>query len=115
MKCEICKLNISDFEKCSNIWNMERQKELAEQFLKELKSGNRITYIYKSDNEFVGEISLVFDANDSDYTIKNHRIYVSRLVVKKDQRQKGVGRQLVRFVTELAKNMNYKQILLKKN
>lgn len=108
--CEICKLNISDFEKCANIWNMDRQKELAKQFLNELQCGNRITYIYKIDGMFVGEISLVFDSGDNDYTIKNQRVYVSRLVVKKQFRRTGIGRQLIEFIVDLAKKMNYKEM-----
>lgn len=107
---EICKLNISDFEKCANIWNMDSQKELAKQFLKELQSGNRITYVYKIDGMFVGEISLVFDEGDSDYTIKNQRVYISRLVVKKQYRRLGIGRQLIEFIVDLAKNMKYTQL-----
>lgn len=110
MICEICKLNVSDFEKCANIWNMDRQKELAKQFLKELQSGNRVTYVYKIDGMFVGEISLVFDEGDSDYTIKNQRVYVSRLVVKKDCRRTGIGRQLIKFIIDLAKSMKYREL-----
>ena len=110
MKHEICKLDINDFEKCANIWKMDSNKELAQKFLKELKSGNRITYIYKTGGMFVGEVSLVFDEGDSDYTVKNQRIYVSRLVVKKTLRRNGIGRKLMEYVIELAKNMNYKEM-----
>lgn len=110
MICEICKLNICDFAKCANIWNMDKQKELATQFLSELKSGNRITYIYKIDGMFVGEISLVFDEGDSDYTIKNQRVYVSRLVVKKTYRRTGIGKKLIEFISDLAKEMKYREL-----
>ena len=110
MAYEICKLDISDFEKCSNIWKIHEHKDKAEKFLQELKSGNRITYVYKDDGEFLGEISLVFDACDADYTINNQRIYLSRLVVKKQCRRMGIGKKLVNFITELAKNMGYKEI-----
>ena len=110
MKHEICKLDINDFEKCANIWKMDSDRELAQKFLKELKSGNRITYIYKKDGMFVGEVSLVFDEGDSDYTVKNQRIYVSSLVVKKTLRRNGIGRKLMEYAIELAKNMNYKEM-----
>ena len=110
MKHEICNLDINDFEKCANIWKMDSDRELAQKFLKELKSGNRITYIYKKDGMFVGEVSLVFDEGDSDYTVKNQRIYVSRLVVKKSLRRNGIGRKLMEYAIELAKNMDYKEM-----
>lgn len=104
MNYEICKLSINDFERCKNIWNMDSQKELAKQFFNELQNGNRSTYVYKADDLFVGEISLVFDTGDSDYTIKNQRVYVSRLIVKNEYRRNGIGRRLVEFVTALAKD-----------
>ena len=110
MNCEICKLNIDDFEKCANIWNMDSHKELANRFFSELQSGNRLTYVYKKDGMFVGEISLVFDTDDSDYTIKDKRLYVSRLVVKKQLRRMGIGRKLVEFASNLAKDMGYKEL-----
>lgn len=110
MNGEICKLNVADFEKCSNIWNMERHKDLAMRFLAELKSGNRITYVYKEDGEYLGEISVVSDADDSDYTIPGKRLYVSRLVVKKQRRRSGIGRHLIEFIISEAKKMNYKEL-----
>ena len=91
MKSDIIKLDITDYQKCSNIWDMQRQSELADKFYNELLTGNRTTYIYTVDNEFVGEISLVKEMNDSDYTIPNQRIYVSRLIVKYEYRRQGIG------------------------
>ena len=103
-------LKIEDYSKCSNIWNMEKQSNLAARFLDELKSGNRVTYIYKDGDEFIGEISLVKDANDSDYTIPNQRIYISRLIVKKEYRRQGIGKKLVDFITDKAKELGYSEI-----
>ena len=48
-------LKIEDFPKCGNIWDMKKRKGLAEKFLGELESGNRITYVCKDGNEFIGE------------------------------------------------------------
>ena len=103
MKSDIIKLDITDYQKCSNIWDMQRQSELADKFYNELLTDNRTTYIYTIDNEFVGEISLVKEMNDSDYTIPNQRIYVSRLIVKYEYRRQGIGRKLIDFITENAK------------
>ena len=110
MKTEIIKLDNTDYQKCSNIWNMQRQSELADKFYNELLTGNRTTYICTIDNEFVGEISLVKDMNDSDYTIPNRRIYVSRLIVKYEYRRQGIGRKLVDFITEKAKSQGYTEM-----
>ena len=110
MKSEIIKLDITDYQKCSNIWDMQRQIELAEKFYNELLTDNRTTYIYTIDNEFVGEISLVKEMNDSDYTIPNQRIYVSRLIVKYEYRRQGIGRKLIDFITEKAKSQDYTEM-----
>ena len=89
---------------------MQRQSELADKFYNELLTGNRTTYIYTIDNEFVGEISLVKELNDSDYTIPNQRIYVSRLIVKYEYRRQGIGRKLIDFITEKAKSQDYTEM-----
>ena len=83
----IIKLKIENFNQCNNIWNMEKDKELADRFYNELLTGNRITYVYSEQDEYIGEISLVFDRKDMDYTIPNKRIYLSRLIVKKELEQ----------------------------
>ena len=106
----IIKLKIEDFDKCNNIWNMQKQKKLADKFYNELLSGNRITYVYLENGEYIGEVSLVFDMNDSDYTILNKRVYLSRLIVKEAFRQKGIGTKLIQHITNIAKELNYEEI-----
>lgn len=46
---EIIELDIKNFEKCNNIWNMEKNKELKDRFYKELLSKNRVTFVYTKD------------------------------------------------------------------
>lgn len=75
MTYEICKLDISDFEKCANIWKMEEHKELAEKFLYELKNGNRITYIYKESGSFLGKY-LLFLMREIPITLKRINAYI---------------------------------------
>ncbi len=102
------KLNIKDYKKCNNIWNMKKC-EFTEKFYKEIEDGNRVVFIYKINDEFVGEIAYVLDMEDSDYTITNKRIYISRLIVKKEYRNKGIGGILVDFILEKVKEMGYKE------
>lgn len=101
----ITRLDPADFRKCGNIWDMERQPSLAERFCRELLCGNRITYVYQIKGEYVGEISLVFDMEDPDYTIPGRRIYVSRLLVKRAYRRQGIGKRLTAFAVETAEAM----------
>lgn len=107
---KIIKLDPINFKKCNNIWNMKRQADLAEKFYGELLDGNRVTYVFQVKDEYIGEISLVFDMNDSDYTIEKQRIYVSRLIVKREYRRKGIGRKLLDFVIEESKKMGYSEL-----
>ena len=103
-------LQLEDYDKCNNIWYMKKHKALADKFYQELLSGNRTTYICKDGNEFVGEISLVKDMGDSDYTIPEQRVYVSHLIVKPEYRRQGVGKMLVEFITNKAKALGYSEM-----
>lgn len=110
MDDKITALRPSDFQKCGNIWDMERQAGLAKQFYEELAAGNRITYVYPCGQDYLGEISLVFDMDDPDYTVKGKRIYTSRLIVKPSERRKGIGRALVDYAIERAREMSYAEM-----
>ena len=103
-------LQVEEFDKCNNIWNMKKQKAFAEKFRNELLSGNRITYVCKDGDEFIGEISLVKDMNDLDYTIPEQRVYISHLIVKHEYRRQGIGKMLVDFITDKAKELGYSEM-----
>ncbi len=102
------KLDIKDYKKCSNIWNMKKC-EFTEKFRREIGEGNRVVFVYKIKDKFIGEIAYVLDMNDSDYTIPNQRIYVSRLIVKKEYRNQGIGGILIDYILEQIKEMGYKE------
>lgn len=100
------KLNLKDYPKCNNIWNMA-DCELTENFYQEIKDNNRVVFIYKINNEFIGEIAYVIDAHDSDYTISGRRIYLSRLIVKSTHRNQGIGSALIDYALEEVRNLGY--------
>ena len=100
-----------DYHKCSNIWNMKSQP-LADKWYDEIVSGNRIVYVYKINGEFIGEGALVFDEGDSDYTIPQKRIYVSRMIVKKEYRNHGIGSEILEFLIEKATEMGYTEMTI---
>ena len=99
-----------EFQKCSNIWDMERHRELAARFLSELQNGNRLTWVYERDGQFLGEISLVLNKDDPDYTVPGRRIYVSRLIVRKENRRQGIGKTLVEYAVSRAAEMGYSEL-----
>ena len=101
-------LQLKDYEKCNNIWNMATC-EFTEKFRKEIEAGNRTVYIYKIDGEFIGEIAFVLEMNDPDYTRPNHRVYISRLLVKQEYRNKGIGGILIDHVLDVVQELGYKE------
>ena len=109
---KIKKLNPEEFNKCSNIWDVDKNKNMAKMFYEELVSGNRITFIYSENNEFIGEGSLVFKNNDPDYTIPNKRIYLSRMIVKEEYRNRGIGGIILDYLIDYAEQLGYEEITL---
>lgn len=104
-------LNPEDYHKCSNIWNMKSQP-LTDKWFEEIKSGNRLVYVYKINGEFIGEGALVLDEGDPDYTIPDKRIYVSRMIIKKEYRNRGIGSEILEFLIAKAKSMGYSEMTI---
>ena len=91
---------------------MEHNRDLAEQFYSELVAGTRVTFVCKMDNAFVGEVSLVYDKKDDDYTIPGQRAYLSRLMVKSTHRRQGIGTALCNHLFRCAKEQGYTELSL---
>ena len=104
-------LKAEEYSKCSNIWNMKSQP-LAQKWYNEIVSGNRLVFVYKINGKFIGEGALVKQSDDPDYTIPDKRIYVSRMIVKKEYRNKGIGSEILTFLIEKAKSMGYSEITI---
>ncbi len=104
-------LKLEEYHKCSNIWNMKAQP-LAEKWREEIAEGNRLVFIYKINGKFIGEGALVLDAGDLDYTIPNQRVYVSRMIVKKEYRNRGIGSEILTFLIEKAKEMGFSEMTI---
>ncbi len=111
MNYVIEQLKIEDYNKCSNIWNMKTQP-LAEKWREEIISGNRLVFVYKINGEFIGEGALVFDTGDPDYTIAGKRVYVSRMIVKKEYRNRGIGSTILDFLIKKAKEMGFSEMTI---
>ena len=107
---KIIKLDINDFEKCSNIWNMNENEKLKDTLYKELLNNERVTFVYVKDGEYIAEVSIVFDKNDEDYTIKGKRLYVSRMIVKEELRGNGYSKILMNFIIDYAKRNKYEEL-----
>ncbi len=104
-------LKLEEYSKCSNIWNMKKQP-LTEKWREEIAKGNRLVFIYKINGEFVGEGALVIDTGDPDYTVPDKRVYVSRMIVKKEYRNRGIGSEILEFLIRKAKEMGFSEMTI---
>lgn len=111
-KTAIIKLHPEDYSKCSNIWNMEKNPDWADEWYKQILEGSREVFIYTMDGEFIGEIALYKNKKDKDYYISGKRIYISRMIVKKEFRNRGIGGSLIDFACNIARDRGYKEISL---
>lgn len=71
----------------------------------------REVFILTLDGEYIAECDLVYD-NPEYGTIPGKRLYLSRLIVKKEQRGKGYGKAISKYVLDLAKEKGYREIAL---
>ena len=71
-----------------------------------------MVFIYKINGEFIGEGALVLDTGDPDYTIPDRRVYVSRMIVKKEYRGRGIGGEILDFLIEKAKEMGFEEMTI---
>jgi ribosomal protein S18 acetylase RimI-like enzyme len=112
MNYTIEKLNPENYQKCGNIWDMNKNPNMTKKRYDELVSGNRVIFVYIENGEYMGEGSLVFNNGDSDYTIENERIYLSRMVVKPDCRNRGIGKIMLNYLIKYSRELGYKEMSL---
>lgn len=104
-------LRVEDYNKCSAIWDM-RSHPLTEKWREEISSGNRLVFVYKINGEFIGEGALVQDTGDPDYTIPGRRVYVSRMIVRKEKRNCGIGSAILEYLIKKAESMGFTEMTI---
>jgi len=107
---EIIKLKPEDYEKCNNLWNMRKNPQSTKKWFNELVEGNRIVFVYTENGEFLGEGALVLRNDDPDYTIPNKRAYISRMIVKKEHRNRGIGSIILDYLVDYAKSLGFEEV-----
>ena len=108
----IIRLHPRDFKRCGNIWDMRKHRRRWRKWRREVRLGHRATFIYTEQGEYLGEGSLVFENDDPDYTLPGQRIYLSRMVVKRQAQGRGIGGILLGYLCEEAKRMGYQEMSL---
>lgn len=112
MNNKIQRLKPENYSRCSNIWDMDKNPILSQRWYDEMISGNRLIFVYVENGEYIGERSLVLHNSDPDYTIQNKRIYISRVVVKAEYRNRGIGGEILNFLASYAKGLGYAEITI---
>jgi len=112
MSYTIQKLEPQDYNMLGNIWDMSNKAEISKRWYEQLVNGNRIIFVYLENDEYLGQGDLVFNMDDSDYTITDKRIYFSRMVVKKEHRNRGIGKIILDYLIDYARGLGYKEMSL---
>lgn len=99
-------LNITNYDKSNNVWDM-KSCPFTEQFKEQIACGNRESYLMKHNDKYIASCDLVYDYGE--YT-DNNKVYLSRLIVKKEYRNKGIGQELLKYMIALCKEKGYQQI-----
>ena len=89
-----------------------QQLPATEKWSEEIVSGNRLVFVYKINGEFIGESALVLDTGDPDYTTPGQCVYVSRMIVKKEYRGRGIGSEILEFLINKAKKMGFSEMTI---
>lgn len=100
-------LNITNYYKSNNVWDME-SCPFTKQFKEQIACGNREPYLLKYNNKYIASCDLVYDYGE--YTKAGIKVYLSRLIVKKEYRNKGIGQELLKYMISLCKEKGYQQI-----
>ena len=99
-------LNITNYDKSNNVWDMNACP-FTEQFKEQIACSNRDAYLMKYNDNYIASCDLVYDYGE--YTDKN-KVYLSRLIVKKEYRNQGMGQELLKYMIALCKKKGYQQI-----
>ena len=106
----IKRIGLEDYPKCSEIWDMATCP-YTQTFISQIKAGNREVYILTVDGAYIAECDLVYD-NPEYGTVPGKRLYLSRLIVKKDERGRGYGKAISQYVLNVAKEKGFFEIAL---
>ena len=83
--------------------------------LDEITTGKRISFICTTEKEIIGEGSLGFEYDEADFTIKDNRVCLSMIIVKKGFNNKGVATSILDELFSYAKSKGYKEMSLEVN
>ena len=104
---KIIELKPQDIEKCYCLWDIKGKQN---RLYGEMSEGKRKMFVYIESEVLVGGGSIVFDNGDISRTIPLKRAYLSYLIVREEFRNKGIGTELIDYITEYAFQLGITEI-----
>ena len=103
----IKKMNLNDFEQIKNNLQTDFDEFWNANILEsELKNNNSLYFVARNEKEILGFVGII---NNIDF------VEISNIVVRKDFRNKGIGKKLLEKIIEIAKEMKKEKIFLELN
>ena len=106
---DIVKMEIDDHPACMALFC--GSCPFAQACLAQRRAGNRDAYALYVNGNIAAECHLVY-VNPEYGTVPGRRVYLSRMVTRKEYRRQGYGETIARFILDLAKEKGYAEIAL---
>lgn len=106
----IKQIGLEDYPKCGAIWDMDACP-FTQSFVAQIEAGNREVYILTVNGAYIAECDLVYD-NPEYGTAPGKRLYLSRLIVKKDEHGRGYGKAISQYLLNVAAEKGFLEIAL---
>ena len=108
---KIKQIGSDEYSNCSVIWSKQKFQKTENMIKEQIKAGNRDVFILTVEDQYIAMCDLEYDKPEYE-TIPDKRLYLPRLVVKKDYRGEGYGKAITQYVISLAKEKGYSEIVL---
>ncbi len=100
-----------EYSNCSEIWNKQKFQYTENMNKEQIKTGNRDVFILTVEDQYIAMCDLVYNKPEYE-TVPDKRLYLSRLVVKKNYRGEGYGKAILQYILSIAKEKEYSEIVL---
>lgn len=91
----------SDYIKFSNLLNLNISKDVFNLFINNLNKNRHIIIVYEKNNELIGTGTLLIEPKLT-YNIC-YLGHIENIFVTENSRNKGIGKEIVKFLTDYAK------------
>jgi len=100
-----------EYSNCSEIWNKQKFQYTENMNKEQIKTGNRDVFTLTVEDQYIAMCDLVYDKPEYE-TVPDKRLYLPRLVVKKNYRGEGYGKAILQYILSIAKEKGYSEIVL---